>query len=48
MLWPHQQHPPATLVAECERRGIELRAGVFKEEGELEDEDSGGGGLARS
>ena len=47
VLWPHQQHPPATLVDECEKRGIELRAGVLREEGELEEEDGGGGGLAK-
>ena len=47
-MWPHQQLPPPSLVGECERRGIELRAGILGDDGEdLEEEGSGCGGLAK-
>ena len=47
VLWPHQQLPPASLIDECERRGIQLRAGNFRDEEGLEYGEVCGGGMAK-
>ena len=47
VLWPHQQLPPASLIGECERKGIELRAGFLRYEEGLEEGGGGGGLLAK-